>query len=248
MLPIKIAASAATLSLVLSPIVARAELPESSCWHPAEAPAASMFAFATMLAVGTLKCRMSDTEIIGAYNGFMDARGPMIARNADRVRAHFMADRGPTAGDAAFSDYETALANLYSSDALYDRGCATVSAYARLATRANEADLIALAQATDRTPPEMCRAIAVRAPAFIATRPTEPVEVAAAIGDGSTTGPAVPAEPVAIVSPMAAAQPIAAKATATPTAASALADAARALASAAAALEAQSQATPPGQP
>ncbi len=229
----KLAATVATFSFVLSPTLAVAELPISSCWQPEEASAASLFAFETMLMVGTLRCRARDASVEASYRAFADARSAMIARHADTVRMHFIADRGVTAGGNAFSDYETTIGNLTAAAPDNERACATLGAYARLASRASEPDLLALAQATEPAPPRICTA---------------------AVGDGSNAGPAVPAERVIAVAPtlggarpVAAAMPaaIAAQAPAAPpTPAAALADAARALSAAAAALQAQAAAPP----
>lgn len=230
---VRFAACAATVSLVLSPVAARAAIPASSCWPTEAATASSLLAFDTMLMVGALRCRPYDRSVAVHYDRLAGGRTAAVAEWADDVRGHFISDRGAAAGEAAFEEYRTAIGNVQSAAPVDARSCAVLAAYARVAASADNAALLALAEAVDPLPPRRCAA-ADAAPGVVRSFASVPDEGAA--GDGSDAGPAVPAAVVPAVVPTVADAAATAPAP-PPRAAAALADAARALAAAAAALD-----------
>jgi hypothetical protein len=80
-----------------------------ACWSERAAEAAQVRDMETMLMVSALRCRLSGSDILPAYNQFVrDSRSALTEAN-DVLRLHF----APKGGLNAYDRYVTSIANRY---------------------------------------------------------------------------------------------------------------------------------------
>jgi hypothetical protein len=105
-----------------------------------------------MLMVGTLQCRGTYRASEGLYNNFVRSQRGFLDANANVLKAHFMRENGVNRGQAEYDRFGTSLANQYSSRLDDPDYCDTVHHFARLAARASNDELLALADAVAEPP------------------------------------------------------------------------------------------------
>ncbi len=105
------------LGLLATSVVITAPAQAAACWSSESVAAAKVRDLETMLMVSALRCRTSGQDFLSKYNSFVRAsRTPLTVAN-DRLRAHFAAGLGATAGLNAYDRYVTSLANRYGAGA-----------------------------------------------------------------------------------------------------------------------------------
>lgn len=144
----RLAASAALLSVAISPGVARA----GTCWYPNEAKAAQVRALHLMLMVGTLQCRRRDPAATESFTAFVRNQDRLLVANNEVLKGRFMRESGVDRWQADLDRFSTSLANLYSGR-LDDGGyCRMMVRTAWDAADANGAQLARMADAFSDAP------------------------------------------------------------------------------------------------
>ncbi len=82
---------------------------QAACWTPQAVEAAQVRELETMLMVASLRCRLSGSNFIGDYNGFVRASRPTLSAANDKLREHF----DGAGGLNAYDRYVTGIANRY---------------------------------------------------------------------------------------------------------------------------------------
>ena len=111
------------------------------CFDETAALSAEIHQFQTMLMVGSLKCRSLDPSSLRRYGDFVTSRNGDLAVHTDKVRGAFNQRYGPAAGTRMFRLYETSLGNSFSRIDMTPATCQDLGTYARMAERANHADI-----------------------------------------------------------------------------------------------------------
>jgi hypothetical protein len=228
---------------------------QQACWQAYEVQAARVRDLQTLLMVGALKCSGPGYDVAGHYNNFVTKNRSALAGYNDVLKVRFMREEGIRAGQRAYDQFTTALANVHSDSAqATETGfCQMASTLVALAGGATADDLEALAENIAERPRgvgETCSAPGAAA-AIASLPPKLPVAAlapdAASVADAPPALAAVTAEqalPVAaVVDTAAPAASPGEQAAAPPTTAEALRAAAAAIQLAAAAL--QAAAAPP---
>ncbi|MDG6079055.1 hypothetical protein E3U23_07610 [Erythrobacter litoralis] len=124
------------------------------CFDEIAAPSAQIHQFQTMLMVGSLKCRNLDPTSLRRYGDFVTSRNGDLAVHSDNVREAFAARYGEVAGTRMFRIYETSLGNEFSRIDMTRASCQDLGTYARMAERADHADIATISGlATNRSVP-----------------------------------------------------------------------------------------------
>ena len=124
------------------------------CFDEVAAPSAQIHQFQTMLMVGSLKCRNLDPTSLRRYGDFVTSRNGDLAVHSDTVRGAFTARYGEVAGTRMFRIYETSLGNEFSRIEMTRASCQDLGTYARMAERADHADIATISGlATNRSVP-----------------------------------------------------------------------------------------------
>ena len=146
------------------------------CFDEATAPSAQIHQFQTMLMVGSLKCRNLDPTSLRRYGDFVTSRSGDLARHTDSVRDSFQQRFGPAMGTRMFRLYETSLGNEFSGIEMTRASCQDLGTYARMAERANHADIAIISGlATNRAVPFCPASYTAEADAVYAPEPLPPV-------------------------------------------------------------------------
>lgn len=128
--------------------------PYEMCFDDEDTQSAQIHQFQTMLMVGSLKCRGLDPSSLRRYGDFVTSRSGDLAMHTDAVRESFNQRFGTTMGTRMFRLYETSLGNEFSRIDMNWATCQDLGTYARMAERANHADIATIAGlATNRTVP-----------------------------------------------------------------------------------------------
>lgn len=106
----------------------------AACWNNEELTAATVREFQSMLMVATLRCQVAHHDMTAEYNGFLRANKALIQRQNDKIKAHFVRTAGPVAGQKAYDQFTTHMANGYGADSSSADVCDNMSALAREAT------------------------------------------------------------------------------------------------------------------
>jgi hypothetical protein len=183
---------------------------DAQCWQPYEIEAARVRDLQIMLMLGSLKCRMTNSEIRAKYDHFYEKTGN-VANYNNALKLRFMRQSGIADGGHAYDEFITRLANSHAGNAQSAGFCQMVDTLLTLASNAGEGDIPVLARNFSENPAgvgEVCEA------AIVAAAPPVAAEVAA---------PAPASAPrVAEVTPQSAAAALEAAAAALQTAAASL--------------------------
>ena len=94
---------------------------QAGCWAPAEREAASVRELQTMLMVASLRCHAMGIDIVGDYNGFMQASRTAIETANRTIKLHFAGSGGD---QSDYDRFTTSLANAYGGAVTDPAACA----------------------------------------------------------------------------------------------------------------------------
>ena len=198
--------------LLMTTMLAAVALPAQAgetCWRDAETHAAHVRELHAEMMVGALICRSSDAQMTGHYNAFTSGNRATLDRGNAQLKLHFMRTGGVGAGLGQYDSYVTQVANRHAERARASGAafCDEQRALYEIASRASEAELDALAEASGVTAPVDQCAIPIPAAATASASATvAPVATSAAVTALAPPAPvaiAVPASPVIAAQPVA---------------------------------------------
>lgn len=150
--------------------------PYDMCFDETTAPSVQIHQFQTMMMVGSLKCRNLDPTSLRRYGDFVTSRSGDLARHTDMVREAFNQRYGEATGTRMFRLYETSLGNEFSGIEMTRASCQDLGTYARMAERADHADIATISGlATNRAVPFCPVSDAYAADEMYAPEPPLPV-------------------------------------------------------------------------
>lgn len=195
---------------------------DAQCWQPYEIEAARVRDLQIMLMLGSLKCRMTNSEIRAKYDHFYEKTGN-VANYNNALKLRFMRQSGIADGGHAYDEFITRLANSHAANAQSAGFCQMVDTLLTLASNAGENDIPVLARNFSENPVgvgDVCEAAIVAAAPPVAPA----VAIAAAMPVGAEAAAPAPASaaPATEVTPQSAAAALEAAAAALQTAAASL--------------------------